>query len=182
MREPLTMKASAPIWRLKVVLQRVRPAIWRRFDTESTVTLDNLHEIIQGAMGWELAHLYSFHNRLGQAIRSGATLAAVARPGDSLVYLYDFGDDWQHEVTVEKAMVKPAGTYPRVVAGRNACPPEDCGGPWGYADLVKTLASRRTARRRELIEWLGGPFDPKHFDLEEANERLAEYLDNTTET
>jgi hypothetical protein len=182
MREPLTMKASAPIWRLKVVLQRVRPAIWRRFDTESTVTLDKLHEIIQGAMGWELAHLYSFHNRLGQAIRSGATLAAVARPGDSLVYLYDFGDDWQHEVTVEKAMVKPAGTYPRVVAGRNACPPEDCGGPWGYADLVKTLASRRTARRRELIEWLGGPFDPKHFDLEEAKERLAEYLDNTTET
>jgi hypothetical protein len=182
MKEPLTMKASAPVWRLKVVLQGVRPAVWRRFDTETTVTLNQLHEIIQGAMGWELAHLYSFHNGLGQEIRSGATLATVARPGDSLVYLYDFGDDWQHAVTVEKAMAKPTGTYPRVVAGRNACPPEDCGGPWGYADLVKTLAGRRTARRRELIEWLGGPFNPKHFDLEEANTRLAEYFDNAAET
>jgi hypothetical protein len=175
------MKASAPIWRLKVVLQQVRPAVWRRLDTEATVTLDKLHEIIQGAMGWELAHLYSFHNSLSQEIGSGTPLAAMARPGDSLVYRYDFGDDWQHVVTVEKAMAKPSGTYPRVVAGKNACPPEDCGGPWGYADLVKTLAGRRNARWRELIEWLGGPFDPKHFDLEEANARLAEYLDNSIE-
>lgn len=172
----MTTKIPAPVWRLKVVLQDVRPAIWRCFDTESTVTLDTLHDIIQGAMGWELAHLYAFHNALGQEIRSGETLTELVHPGDSLLYVYDFGDDWQHLVTVEKQMVKPSGHYPRVVAGKNACPPEDCGGPWGYADLVKTLAGQRSTRRRELIDWLGGPFDPKRFDLDEANQRLAEYL------
>lgn len=67
-------------------------------------------------------------------------------------------------------------TYPLCVAGKTVCPPEDCGEPWGYADLVKTLAGRRTAKRGELIDWLGGPFDPLHFDLDEANERMAEYL------
>jgi hypothetical protein len=84
-------------------------------------------------------------------------------------------------VTIEKEMKIVAGVvYPRCVAGRNACPPEDCGGVWGYDDLLRTLAGKRNARRRELIEWLGSSFDPKHFELEEANERLAEYVEVST--
>jgi hypothetical protein len=79
-------------------------------------------------------------------------------------------------VTVEKAMAQPSGSYPRVVAGKYACPPEDCGGTGGYVEMLRTLAGRRNARRRELVEWLGGPFDPKAFDLEEARRRLAEYV------
>jgi hypothetical protein len=152
--------------------------VWRRFDTYSTVTLSQLHYFIQGVMGWELAHLFSFHDELGRfEISNRSTLANVCRVGDTLRYVYDFGDNWEHLVTIEKEIRTRTGViYPRCVAGRNACPLEDCGGPWGYADMLKTLAGRRNARRLELVEWLGGLFDPKHFALGEANERLAEYV------
>ena len=96
----------------------------------------------------------------------------------TLRYVYDFGDNWEHLVTIEKEMrIRPGVIYPRCVAGKNACPPEDCGGSWGYADMLRTLAGRRNARRRELVEWLGGSFDPKNFELDEANERLTEYAE-----
>ena len=139
----------APVWRIKVVLQGTRPAVWRRFDTYSTVTLSELHYIIQGAMGWELAHLFTFNDELGRfQIGDDSVLANICRLGDSLLYVYDFGDNWEHLVTVEKEMKTRAGAiYPHCVAGRHACPPEDCGGPWGYMDMVKTLAGRRNARR-----------------------------------
>lgn len=133
-------------------------------------------------MGWEMAHLFSFHDELGRCeINNSLILANVCRIGDTLCYVYDFGDNWGHLVTIEKEMRTCTGVvYPRCVAGRNACPPEDCGGPWGYAEMLRTLAGRRNARRRELIDWLGGPFDPKHFALEEANDRLTEYLEVST--
>lgn len=170
------------VWRIKVVLSGTRPVVWRRFDTYPTVTLSQLHYYIQGVMGWELAHLFSFHGELGHLeINKSYTLAKISRIGDTLSYLYDFGDNWEHLVTIEKEMKIVAGVvYPRCVAWRNACPPEDCGGVWGYADLLRTLAGKRNARRRELIEWLGSSFDPKHFELEEANERLAEYVEVST--
>lgn len=172
------MTDTTVVWRLKVVLQGTRPAVWRRFDTSSNITLVQLHYFIQGVMGWELAHLFSFHDNLGRfEISQEAVLAHVCRPGDSLLYTYDFGDNWEHRITVEKEMkMLTSVSYPRCVAGGSACPPEDCGGPWGFADLLKTLAGPRKARRRELKDWLGGPFDPKIFDLNEANERLAEYV------
>ncbi len=171
-----------PVWRIKVVLNGTRPAVWRRFDTYSTLTLSQLHYCIQGVMGWEMAHLFSFHDELGRCeINNSLILANVCRIGDTLCYVYDFGDNWGHLVTIEKEMRTCTGVvYPRCVAGRNACPPEDCGGPWGYAEMLRTLAGRRNARRRELIDWLGGPFDPKHFALEEANDRLTEYLEVST--
>lgn len=109
-------------------------------------------------------------------IDSEARLCAVCRIGDALTYIYDFGDDWQHLVTVEKAMAISPGPYPGMVAGKYACPPEDSGGSWGYVDMLKVLAGRRDARRRELVEWLGRPFNPKAFDLDEAKNRLAEYV------
>ena len=74
-------------------------------------------------------------------------------------------------------MAKPTGTYPWVVAGKYACPPEDCGGPRASGDMLRVLSGRRDARRRELVEWLDGPFDPKAFDMHEARERLAKYAE-----
>lgn len=167
------------VWRIKVVLNETRPMVWRRFDTYSTVTLSQLHYFIQGVMGWELAHLFSFHDKLGRDITNDRlTLADVCRIGDTRCYVYDFGDNWEHLITIEKEMrIRPGVIYPRCVAGKNACPPEDCGGSWRYADMLSTLAGRRNARRRELVEWLGGSFDPKLFELDEANERLAEYVE-----
>jgi hypothetical protein len=172
------MKNQAPVWRLKVELLGVAPTVWRRFDTYADVKLTQLHHFIQGAMGWELAHLFSYQGRgHGSQISNELRLCDACRVGDALTYTYDFGDDWQHLVRVEKMMAKPTGTYPRLVAGKRACPPEDCGGPWGYADMIRVLAGHRNARRRELVEWLGRPFDPKAFSIDEANERLAEYAE-----
>jgi len=173
------MNNPRPVWRLKVELLGVAPAVWRRFDTYADVKLSQLHYFIQGAMGWELMHLCSYQDGRGYGcqISSESLLCDACHVGDALTYTYDYGDNWQHLVTVEKAMARPTGTYPHVVAGKYACPPEDCGGPWGYGDMLKLLASRRDARRRELVDWLGGPFDSNAFDIEEASERLAEYAE-----
>ncbi len=171
---------TAPIWRVKVQLLEVSPAVWRRFDTYADVTLLQLHHIIQGAMGWDLAHLYSFEHRYGGEFSNESRLCDVCGVGDTLTYVYDFGDDWQHLVSVEKAMTRPTGTYPRVIEGNRACPPEDCGGSWGYEEMLAVLAGPRNARRRELVEWVGRSFDPNAFDLEEAQVRLDEYADLAT--
>lgn len=173
------MKNLAPVWRLKVELLGVSPTVWRCFDTYADVRLSQLHYFIQGAMGWELMHLFSYQDgrRYGSQISSELRLSDACNVGDALLYTYDFGDDWQHLLTVEKMMARPTGTYPRVVAGKYACPPEDCGGPWGYGDILKILAGQHNTRRRELIEELGWMFDPKAFDLDEAKERLIEYAE-----
>jgi hypothetical protein len=168
-------KVPLPIWRLKIELLGVAPVIWRRVDTYATVTLSKLHCIIQAAMGWEMSHLFSFDDELGRALELGNDLSDVAAVGDWLLYTYDFGDNWQHRVTIEKVITKPTGTYPRVVDGKQACPPEDCGGPWGYMDMCEVLVGPNNARRRELLEWLGGEFNPKWFDLDEALSRLKAY-------
>lgn len=173
-----TVKNQAPVWRLKVELLGVTPTVWRRLDTYADVKLSQLHYFIQGAMGWALMHLFSYQDGHGYGqFSSELRLYDAYRVGDALSYTYDFGDNWQHLVTVEKSMTKPRGVYPRLVAGKCACPPEDCGGPWGYADMLKVLAGRRNVRRSELIDWLGGPFNPKVFDIEEARKRLAEYVE-----
>ncbi|AGH79937.1 plasmid pRiA4b ORF-3 family protein [Xanthomonas citri pv. citri] len=174
----MTIENPASVWRLRVELLDVAPPVWRRFDTYADVKLSQLHYFIQGVMGWELMHLFSYQDGrgYGDQISSELRLCDVCRVGDALTYTYDFGDNWQHRVTVEKTMARPKGTYPRVIAGKYACPPEDCGGPWGYGDMLRVLAGHRNARRRELVEWLGGPFNPKTFDMEEARERLAEYV------
>ena len=169
-------KVPLPIWRLKIELLGVAPVIWRRVDTYATVTLIQLHCIIQAAMGWEMSHLFSFDDELGRAFEPESRLSDVAAVGDWLLYTYDFGDNWQHRVTIEKVIAKPSGTYPKVVAGKHACPPEDCGGPWGYMEMCEVLAGPNNARRRELQEWLGGEFNPKLFYLDEALSRLKAYF------
>ena len=171
------MKTPTSVWRLKVELLGVVPVVWRRFDTYADVRLSQLHYFIQGAMGWDLMHLFSYQDGHGYGcqISSEARLCDACHVGEALTYTYDFGDNWLHLVTVEKVMVRPMGTYPRRVAGKYACPPEDCGGSWGYKDMLKVLAGRRNAGWRELVEWLGRPFDSKEFEINEAGQRLAEY-------
>lgn len=128
-------------------------------------------------MGWELAHLFSYQDGYGRQISSEPSLCDVCRVGDALPYTYDFGDDWQHQVTVEKAMARPTGTYP-VPGRRQICLPAGrLRRAVGFTDMLRVLAGGRNARRRELVEWLDGPFDPKAFDMDEARERLAEYVE-----
>lgn len=167
----------APIWRLKVQLLEVAPVVWRRFDTHADVTLLQLHHIIQGAMGWDLAHLYAFEDGrgCGGQFSNFLRLCDVCQVGDALIYAYDFGDNWRHLVSVEKAVARPVGDYPRVIAGNRACPPEDCGGSRAYRELLSVLAGPHNARKRELVEWVGRSFDPNAFNLKEAQARLVEF-------
>jgi hypothetical protein len=89
------------------------------------------------------------------------------------VYEYDFGDGWEHGIQLEKIVgPEPGVHYPRCLAGRRACPPEDCGGVWGYAELLEILADPRHPEHAERLEWLGGPIDPEAFDPDEVNNLL----------
>jgi len=105
------------------------------------------------------------------------TLAEVCpKPKSKLIYEYDFGDGWEHAVEVQKIVEAEKGVEcPVCLAGKRACPPEDCGGVWGYGDMLDALADPKHERHEELLEWLGGPFDPEAFDLDEVNRILTEW-------
>lgn len=182
-----TGKAPASIHQLKVTLDRVRPPIWRRILVPSDVSLAGLHDIIQSVMGWHDCHLHeftagdtsygdpSFLEDTDVEDERKVRLAEIApRPKDRFRYLYDFGDSWEHTILVEAVKPPTAGIrYPVCVTGKRACPPEDCGGVWGYANLLEALAEPEHPEHEELKEWIGGPFDPEVFDLEAANRLLA---------
>jgi Plasmid pRiA4b ORF-3-like protein len=174
---------------IKVTLRGSQPPIWRRLEVPSGSTLQQLHNIIQSAFGWEDYHMWAFETageRYGVAdgdlgIRSAASkrLGQMApRAGDKLRYTYDFGDDWEHDIIVEAVTeAEPATAYPRCLTGRRACPPEDCGGIWGYGYLVEILADPAHEEHQERLEWLGlnsvDEFDPAAFDLAKVNSALA---------
>jgi hypothetical protein len=185
-----TTKAQAPIYQLKVTLKGTKPPIWRRVQVTGDTKLSRLHEILQAAMGWENYHLHEF--RMGREGRIGirdpewdapgevmderrVALSSVAPEArDKFTYAYDFGDDWEHTVLVEKILAPAPNTVvPSCIAGKRACPPEDCGGVWGYAELLNILADPEDPEREERLEWLGGEWDAEAFDLEDVNRRLA---------
>lgn len=184
-------RAPAPrnVHRLKVTLRGTKPAIWRRFEVPSDITLARLHTVIQLGFGWQDSHLWAFETPAGRygsydpelEIRSAANkkLSAVADwPGDKIRYEYDFGDSWEHDVAVEAVQpAEPGVAYPRCTGGRRAGPPEDSGGVWGYYDLLNTLASQRDENHAQVLRWLGigsaAEFDPASFDLDATQKALA---------
>jgi Plasmid pRiA4b ORF-3-like protein len=177
------------VHRVKITLRGAKPPIWRRLEVPSGITLLRLHHVVQAAFGWSEEHLWVFETpsgdygnagrELGYRSAGSAKLADVAAfTGDRIRYTYDFGDDWAHDILVEDLLpAEPGVAYPRCTAGRRACPPEDCGGIWGYQDLLETLADPGHAEHADLLQWLGlgaaGEFDPGHFDLGEVNEALS---------
>lgn len=91
-----------------------------------------------------------------------------------MVYEYDFGDGWEHQILLEKLLpFDDAQALPICVKGKRACPPEDCGGIFGYADLLRTLADPTDPEHQEMLEWLGGPLDPEAFDIDDTNQALT---------
>ncbi|SCG63701.1 pRiA4b ORF-3-like protein [Micromonospora siamensis] len=171
---------QAPIYQVKVSLRGARPPIWRRLQVPADVGLARLHELIQVAFGWTDSHLHVFETPygsfgrpdtdLGHRAESRVTLEQVApNTGDRLRYTYDFGDNWELDILVEKAFDRDAAeAYPRCVGGRRAAPPEDCGGVRGYAELVEILADPTHPEHRERLEWLSldnlNDFDPARFE------------------
>jgi hypothetical protein len=180
-------KAVSEAFELKITLSDLRPPIWRRVVVPASLRLDQLHQVIQAVMGWEDYHMHVFetsHGRYGRPDRElghrdsrKVTLSQVLRkPGDRIRYTYDFGDNWEHDIVLEKTA--PTVARPTCVTGRRACPPEDCGGVWGYAELLEAIADPAHEQHQELTEWLadvhGMPdFDPAAFDVAAADQRLS---------
>lgn len=187
-------KQNAPnetIYQLKITLWGIRPPIWRRLEVKDC-TLERLHEIIQVAMGWESYHLWSFQiggrefgpSEMGDdpfgdlEMEDSSTVMLsriIAQGHKKFVYLYDFGDGWEHQIQVEKTLPpQPKVKSPRCIKGKRACPPEDCGGPWGYQSFLETISNPDHDEHEEMLEWVGGEFDSEEFDLETVNAELSQ--------
>jgi hypothetical protein len=183
-------KQADPIYRLKITLREVKPPIWRRVEVPGGISLASLHEILNEAMGWFDGHLHEFTIDGVEYTTPDTDFATetraeddgrwrldtvVTQVGAKFRYDYDFGDGWEHDVVVEAIEAPAAGvTYPRVTAGRRACPPEDCGGPWGYAELLEALADPSHEDHEARSAWVAEDFDPEAFSIAETNAVLAE--------
>ena len=182
--------AKNQVYQFKVTLRGIRPPIWRRFQVTDDLSFYQFHRVLQEVMGWYGGHLHLFDLN-GFQITDAETLDEgfidgederkarlkqhVRQEGQKFRYAYDFGDDWDHEVMLEKILPVEAGVvYPRCLKGKRACPPEDCGGVWGYEELLEILADPEHAEHATYMEWVGDEFDPEAFDLEELNEILEE--------
>jgi len=181
-----TARANGTVHRLKIQLQDVKPPVWRRVEIKSDAKLPEVSQALLMAMGWTDTHLHAFRRNGVSFSRPDpdwdtdnrderrVTLADLAPlPKDWFSFDYDFGDGWRHRVTVEAVLARDdQATYPRCVAGKRACPPEDCGGPWGYAELLAALADPAHPEHAERGE-RAGLIDPEEFDLAETNAGLA---------
>ncbi|MCL5669524.1 MAG: plasmid pRiA4b ORF-3 family protein [Gammaproteobacteria bacterium] len=175
------------IYQIKITLKHSRPPIWRRIQVSGDTKLRKLHDILQVAMGWTDSHLHAF---LAGGMDYGmpdpefpgdmknernVRLDRIADEGDTLIYEYDFGDGWEHELKVEKVMpAAPGAHYPICLAGKRACPPEDCSGIPGYEHLLDVLGNPDDEEHADMRDWLGEELDPEAFDLKEVNDALQE--------
>lgn len=172
------------ILRLKITLEGIRPPIWRKIDIPNTYTFHQLHYIIQIAFGWQNSHLHEFMNGPELIGDEEATLDSgklqlkerLYEPKQKLLYLYDFGDNWEHKVQVEKIYdADEKKHYPLCVSGKRATPPEDVGGIWGYAEFMEIMADPAHPEHEEMAEWYGGDFDPEEFSRTDINVFLRGY-------
>lgn len=193
-KEPKTKAHPNTIFQFKITMLDTNPPIWRRIQV-ADCTLDKLHEHIQTAMGWTNSHLHQFEikgKRYGDpelldddfedfvCIDSTRTMLSKLLPKSgkrfAFTYEYDFGDDWQHEVLFEGSpSVDPKAKYPLCLEGERACPPEDCGGVWGYAEFLEARADPKHEQHEDFKEWHGS-FDPEKFDAKRATKRMKQGL------
>ncbi len=176
------------IYQFKITLTGIEPSIWRRIQVPETYSFWDLHVAIQDAMGWLDYHIHDFQIpkigkkeiiKIGMPDDDDETFGIKVLPdhlqkisdhfsmkNKKAIYLYDYGDGWTHEVLLEGILTKDDVEYPICIAGERACPPEDCGGVWGYMDIIKVLKKgAKNEDERETLEWLGD-HDPEDFDPE----------------
>ena len=186
---------SSSIYQIKITLKDIRPPIWRRVQVRSTELLEHLHYVIQLSMGWTNSHLHSFSI---QSVEYGVPMPEfdmddmevrdekkiklskiISGEKFKFSYLYDFGDSWEHEILVEKVLAaEPEIKYPVCIKAKRACPPEDCGGTWGYEEFLEAIQDPEHPEHEAMLEWVGGHFDAEDADLDEANaqlQRIAEW-------
>ena len=172
------------ILEFRIELMDIRPAIWRQVLLPTPSPLDVLHAVIQESFGWQNYHLYRFEykDRAFEQLDDESTAEDAARTtlqaldlkaGSSLLYTYDFGDDWHHEVRlVGTRPLNPDLIYPVCIDGARAGPPEDAGGPSGYERLLEILADPTNPEFLEMRAWAGSHFHPETFDLRATNRIL----------
>ena len=190
-------RQSGELFQLKITLKGARPPIWRRIQIPGRMTLATLHHVIQECFGWEDYHLHEFvidkaryvpadepddfHTSFSKPENEEAfTLQEVIyQEGQKFEYVYDFGDNWQHMISVEKILPPDKSRHhPVLLTGKRACPPEDCGGIPGFLDMLETLQEPDSPEKEELHEWLGEEFDPARFgkkEIEEINLLLRQF-------
>lgn len=182
------MAKTSDIYQMKVTLKYSKPPIWRRIQVAGDTRLDKLHLILQAVMGWENYHLHQFivggtyygkpHPDYDAFFEmkdeKEVRLNQIApREKFKFIYEYDFGDSWEHELLVEKILPpEPDVHYSRCIKGKRACPPEDVGGVWGYDSFLEAIQNPDDSEHEDMLEWIGGEFDPEAFDLDEINEAL----------
>jgi pRiA4b ORF-3-like protein len=190
--EPIAGKRAAPIYHLKVVLLGTKPPIWRQLQVPGDANLGWLHAVLQVAMGWTNSHLHHFltsearyadprYNEdmgLGEEPDRDEAKAALRQiapdEGAQFGYEYDFGDSWEHGITVAKILPHETDAAQTALCldGARACPPEDCGGIWGYKELLKILKNPKHPEHKSRKEWLGRPFAAETFDVAKTNRWL----------
>lgn len=177
---------TIPIYQIKATLIDIDPPIWRRLLISGDTNLGLLHGILQISMGWQNSHLHQFvvgrtfyadpEARLDDAVNEFNTLISDIAPAekDKFMYVYDFGDSWEHIIQVEKILTEhnDFSAPATCVDGSRACPPEDCGGIPGYYDLCEIIQDQDHERYDEMLEWLGNEYDPEQFDASEINQYL----------
>lgn len=184
------VKAATPVYQLRIELLDVRPAVWRRLLVPGSIKLHILHVALLRTMGWAGGHLHEFvigHDHYGEPDPDfdmpppvqrddRVTLAAALGGRKSFTYLYDFGDGWDHRVSVEKLLPPdPELKWPLCLDGANACPPEDVGGPPGYAEFLEAIGDPTHEEHDAMLDWCGGDFDPSAFRLDDINATLRQF-------
>jgi hypothetical protein len=180
---------TGTIYQFKISLTGSDPPIWRRFQVPD-LTLGGLHDVLQVVMGWEDSHPHQFIVRgtcygprdpddmdwdMETEDEEDILISQVTKMGRKVrfTYEYDFGDSWQHEIVLEKTLEpEPKVKYPRCIEGARACPPEDVGGVWGYAEFLQAIADPKHESHRDMKEWIGGKFDAEKFSIEAVNKEL----------
>ncbi len=176
------------VYQLNISLLGVIPEVWRQVRVADSDTLANLHETLQVVMGWTNVHMHMFikgkekygvpddqfpdDTRNEQQTRLRQVLK---KPGDSLLYIYDFGDAWEHRVVLEEILPYDLSQpLPACCYGERACPPEDVGGPPGYDEFLEATADPSHPEHDYMVRWIGGEFFPDLFDIDLTNELLRE--------
>ncbi len=175
------------VFRFRIELRGIAPPIWREIDVPSSYSFWDLHVAIQDAMGWLDYHLHAFRieetstravMEIGipddECFAASDPLMAgweilvrsyINEPGQTVNYEYDFGDGWNHQVLLRDIVPRDRDTrYPICIGGERACPPEDCGGVWGYQALLEAISDPAHEEHKNMLQWLGGEFDPERFD------------------
>ena len=175
------------VYQCKISRKSTKPPIWRRIQVPEAYTFWDLHVAIQDAMGWLDYHLHQFNMlspSTGMKVEIGIPDEEFGLQKEILPelkqkiadyysmenreadYIYDFGDNWEHEVQLEKIFPRKENIdYPICIKGKRACPPEDCGGVWGYEEFLKAIKDPKHKEHKEMLEWVGGEFDPEYFDV-----------------